>query len=429
MTPLYRLYRIATSAVAPALPLYLRLRERRGKEDAKRLRERLGYASQSRLHGPLLWIHAASVGEANAVQPLIAGLKTRFPTLSLLLTTGTVTSARLMQERLPEGVLHQFVPVDTPDAVARFLAHWKPQIGLWVESELWPNLVIEADTQGCRMALLNARMSERSFHRWKRFNALAERMLACFSTVYAQSEEDASRFRGLGAPRVACLGNMKYDSALLVENADAIEKFAKQVEGRVVWIAASIHPGEDVMLAQAHTWLKLQFPALLSVIIPRHPPRAEHMRHVFETHNLHVVQRSLNESVNKETDVYLADTMGELAVFYSQRTPVFIGGSLVPHGGQNPLEAARLRCPLLCGPHMFNFSDISRDLIKGGGMIQVHDIATLQHRLAHLLMHADDADTMALRAENVVLRHSGVSERLLTRLIPWIEEAMHVARA
>lgn len=422
-------YRALTALVAPLLPLYLRRRQRRGKEDAERLPERLGHASLPRPEGALLWLHAASVGEANAVLPLIEVLEKNYPSLSLLLTTGTVTSAALMKKRLPSRVMHQFAPVDTPGAVSRFLRHWRPDIGVWVESELWPNLVTQAKAQGCALALVNARMSEKSFTRWQRFPSLIQAMLECFNTVYAQSEEDVVRYRALGASRVACLGNLKYDAALPPAHAGEVEELARKIAGRVAWIAASIHPGEDAAVAEAHGRLKEKFPRLLTLVVPRHPHRAAEMRLCFESQALRVAQRSLGDAIVAETDIYLADTLGELGLFYTLQIPVFIGGSLVPRGGQNPLEAARLACPLLNGPHMSNFFTITRELQESGGMAEIADSSALAKKLAHLFVCAENAAQMGARARACAERHAGVTQRLTERLAPLIREALAHARA
>lgn len=416
-------YRAATCLLAPLMPLYLRRRERRGKEEPARLGERLGAASLARPPGKLLWLHAASVGEANSVLPLIEAIRARFPAWHMLLTTGTVTSAALMRSRLPAGVMHQYVPVDTPRAVARFVAHWKPDAALWVESELWPNLLDAARSAGCRLLLINARMSERSFAGWRRAPKLIAYLLGCFEVVFAQSEEDGARYRALGAARVECVGNMKYDAAPLPADAALVAALTAQTAGRTAWLAASLHPGEVALVAAAHLALRARFPGVLTVVVPRHPAKGAAMRQSFAQAGLRAALRSERTEITPETEVYIADTLGELGLFYRAFPRAFIGGSLVAHGGQNPLEAARTGCAILFGPHMFNFTDIARGLLRAEAAREVADARALAAALEALFTHPPLAAGMAARASAWVLGQGGVNTRLLEAITPVLSDA------
>lgn len=427
MTRALTCYQLLTTAASPFVPFYLRLRKSRGKEDASRFGERLGFATRQRPEGKLIWLHAASVGEANSVQPLIDTLRRRYPAVALLLTTGTVTSAKLMLERLPAGVIHQFVPVDMPAAVQRFASHWKPDAALLVESELWPNLLAAVHAAGCRMVLVNARMSQRSYFRWQRFRRLIAQMLGWFEAVYAQSEEDAARFRLLGALQVECLGNLKYDSQPLPADAKKMVALEEQVAGRPKWLAASIHPGEDAIIAQAHLLLKEKFPNLLTLVVPRHPERGALMQETFSLSGLWVNRRAAGDALAPQAEVYIADTLGELGLFYRLAPAVFIGGSLVPHGGQNPLEPARLGCALLFGPHMFNFADIAGGLKAADAAKEVSDAATLAAALKTLLSDPSRMAGMSARASAWVIGKAGVNERLLEKLSPLVDEVVRHA--
>lgn len=424
----YAFYRFATMAASPFMPLYLRARLKRGKEDAARIHERLGFASAERPAGALAWLHAASVGEANAVLPLIDALRAQYPSLSLLLTTGTVTSARLMAQRLPPGVIHQFAPLDTPPAVARFLSHWKPDVALWVESELWPNLVLMAHASGCRLALVNARLSERSFRRWQRAPALARRMLSCFHLVAAQSAEDAARLSVLGA-RAEDFGNLKYDAAPLPADAEMLKALSAQIGERPVWLAASTHAGEERIAADVHLALRAQFPNLLTLIAPRHPPRGGEVARELKALGLSVQLRSRQAALSPETDIYVADTLGELGIWYRICPIAFIGGSLAPIGGHNPLEAARLGCAILAGPYMFAFAAITRDMLVADAMIEVRDTQGLAEAVSRLLASRQEAAGYSARASAWVIEKSGVNARVLAALSPMIGEALHVAHA
>lgn len=417
------MYRALTSAVSPFMPLYLARRQRRGKEDAARLPERFGVALLPRPEGPLLWVHAASVGEANSALPLLEEIKRTLPEQNIMLTTGTVTSARLMKQRLPAGVIHQFVPIDTPHAVARFLAHWKPTLALMVESELWPNLLMQTRKTGCRMVLVNARMSDASFHAWKRFHGMVAELLASFSEVFAQSEEDASRYRALGAKNVSCFGNLKYDGVPLPADADMLVQLEAARAGRPAWLAASIHPGEDAVVAEVHSSIKARHPRLLTVVVPRHPEKGEAMATTFSAAGLRVAMRSKHQYITPETEVYIADTLGELGLFYRTFPLCFIGGSLIPHGGQNPLEAARLGCAILFGNHMENFSDIASGLLRAEAAQQVESPKALTDALFKFLDPAHGAHLRAAYASHAstwMIGKSGVNARLLNAILPML---------
>ncbi len=414
-------YRSFTALAAPLIPFYLQQRKARGKEDATRIGERLGRPSVSRPAGQLLWLHAASVGEANSVQPLIAALRKSRPGLNLLLTTGTVTSAKLMKERLPAGVIHQYASVDTPQAAQGFVKHWQPDIAIFVESELWPNLLEATRASGCRMLLANARMSGRSFRKWKLFRPLIAQMLSCFETVFAQSENDAMRYRALGAKEVECLGNLKYDGDPLEADAEILLQLEHQVAGRPRWLAASIHPGEVETVATAHRDLSRSFPGLLTIVVPRHPEKGVAMAHNFAQAGCMTALRSRGQAAQLSTEIYIADTLGELGLFYRLCKPVFIGGSLIDHGGQNPLEPARLGCAILFGRHMFNFEDIADGLLAADAARQVTDASMLAENLKKLLADPQAMAGMSSRASAWVIGKSGVNERLLARILPLVD--------
>jgi len=413
-----RSYRAAGRLFTPFAPILLKQRQMAGKEDAVRLSERTGHPSQPRPEGSLVWIHGASVGESQSVLRLIRRLLDENPGLSVLVTTGTVTSANLLHERLPARAIHQYVPLDLPGATARFIRHWRPDLAIWVESELWPNLIGEMAATGKPMAILNGRMSERSFNRWRRFPATAERVLASFSLVLAQNDEADDRFLRLGAPAVETLGNLKYAADLLPVDDDALATLATQIGQRPHWLAASIHPGEDIAIAPALSGLSAAHPRLLTIIVPRHPARAEEMAAEFMHHGLGVAFRSRGEPITAGTDIYLADTMGELGLFYSLPGPVFVGGSLVRHGGQNVLEPARFGRCLLTGPYSWNFSDVIADLRREEALIEVESGEELGLSVSRMLSHADEQVRLGSLAEIVATRQSAVLDRVLMRLAP-----------
>lgn len=424
----FALYRAATRLGAPAVRLYLRWRRRQGKEDPVRFMERLGQAGLPRPPGPLVWVHAASVGESLSVLPLVERLRQAAAPPQMLVTTGTVTSARLMAARLPEGVLHQFSPVDLPDVAARFLDHWQPDFVLWVESELWPNLLAEIRARGLPAVLLNARLSDRSYRGWRRTPGLAARLLATFHLILAQSEETADRLRALGAKPIACVGNLKFAAAPLPDAAAASAELQGRLADRPCWLAASVHPGEERLAGQAHHALKRAHPGLLTLLVPRHPGLGAKMAAGLRADGLRVSRRAAGEPLTAETEIYLADTLGELGLFYRLAGIAFVGGSLVPHGGQNLLEPARLDCAILHGPHVENFARIAAALAAAGGAERVADGTGLAAAVAALLEAPERVRQMAAAARQVAQSEAGVLDRVLDRLRPDLEALAEAAK-
>lgn len=413
---MYGVYRSLTFLISPLLPFWLQKRQRRGKEDAARMGERFGVASLPRPAGALLWVHAASVGEANAALPLINSVLSVHTGVHVLLTTGTVTSAALVKDRLPARAMHQFIPVDTPQAVSAFLRHWKPQIALLIDSELWPNLIEQARRSGAVMGLVNARMSQRSYHAWQWGRAVIGPILQVFSLCFAQSEDDARRLQALGLRQVQHVGNLKYDVPPLDCNENELARLRSIIGERMVFLAASTHPGEEAHIARLHRELRAHLPGLLTIIVPRHATRAgEISTHLSE---LAVARRSAGQALMPATDIYLADTMGELGLFYRLAQVAFIGGSLVPHGGQNPLEALKLGCPVICGPHMENFQTVVDTMKADGACIQVNGVPALYEAARELLTCPEHAACLRAAGFAHVQKYAGSLEAVMAALQP-----------
>jgi 3-deoxy-D-manno-octulosonic-acid transferase len=384
-------YRIATSALAPVMPFALRRRLARGKEDAAHIGERWGHATLPRPGGELVWIHGASVGETIAVLPLIDALL-KVPNRTVLLTSGTVTSAKLMAERLPHGAIHQFVPIDIPSAAARFLDHWKPDVALFVESEIWPNILSAAHARGIKLAMINGRMSARSFKGWRYARKTASKLLSLYDLCLAQDDETAARLRMLGANAVQVSGNLKADAPPLPADENKLASLLHAIGNRPILLAASTHPGEDETILPAYDALKAKFPGLLAIIAPRHVERGPQIAMLCGTRP--VVRRALGAEPAADTAIYIADTMGELGLFYRVAPFVFMGGSLVPHGGQNPLEPARLHRGVLAGPHTENFTRTYDAIFAAQGMGRAHSCSEIAKAASGLL--ADPAKATAL---------------------------------
>jgi 3-deoxy-D-manno-octulosonic-acid transferase len=410
-------YRLATTALAPVVPFFLRQRALRGKEDTARMRERLGYASVARPEGRLIWIHGASVGESVAALPLIdAFLKSGN---NVLVTSGTVTSATLLAERLPAGAIHQYAPVDTPAAAKRFLAHWRPDAGLFVESELWPNLLYRAGGQGVKLALVNGRMSERSFRGWRRAPRVAAALLSLFDICLAQDTQTANRLSFLGAPHVEVTGSLKADAPPLPADAVKLAALKEAIGNRPILLAASTHPGEDETLLPAQDKLRGDFPDLLTIIAPRHPERGPDIAMLCGSRS--VVRRSEGRMPTSQTQVYVADTIGELGLLYRLSHFAFIGGSLIPHGGQNPLEPARLGCAVLTGPHTENFTQAYDAILSAQGSGRVSSAAEIASMSKRLIEHPNDAKTMGEAAARAAAALGGA----VGKTIAAIEALLH----
>jgi 3-deoxy-D-manno-octulosonic-acid transferase len=416
-----RLYRAATWPLAPLAIAYLKRRCKQGKEDALRLRERKGIPGAVRPQTPLMWIHAASVGEATAMLALIERLLEARPTLEILVTTGTVTSAHLLEGRLPARAQHQFVPADLPRWITRFLDHWRPDLALWVESELWPNLVLTTHARGIPMALVNARLSARSYAHWRRWPGLIKPMLGAFSLCLAQDEEQAGRLRRLGAREVSVVGDLKAAAAALPVDRRELKELAGRIGERPRWLAASTHAGEEEIALRAHHQVSVNHPGLLTIIVPRHPARGDALQEMLTAPGLSVARRSHGEPITGQTDLYLADTMGELGLFYRLAGIAFVGGSLVAKGGHNPFEAARLDCAVLQGPDTRNCARMASELATAGAAETVSDADSLARAVAALLDDPPLRTTRAIAGRRVADAGSGILEAVLERLAPWLD--------
>jgi 3-deoxy-D-manno-octulosonic-acid transferase len=413
-----RVYRKLSFAMVPLAPAVIKRRLKLGKEDPERVSERRGMSADIRPSGPLVWIHGASVGEVLAAAALIE--KLRALNLRILLTSGTVTSAAIVAKRFPPDVIHQYVPYDSPRYVARFLDHWRPSLALFIESDLWPNLILSSAARRLPMVLINGRMSHRSFPRWRRVSGTISALLGRFDICLAQSQVDAERFSALGSRNVLTTGNLKLDVPAPPADPAKLEKLMAVTRGRPIVLAASTHPGEEELLADAHRTLAGYFPQLLTVIVPRHPDRGELVARTIGSTGLNVALRSREELPTAVTDIYVADTMGELGLFYRLAPIVFMGGSLVEHGGQNPIEAVKLGASIVHGPHVFNFTDVYEALDAAGGARRADSPDALMKQLGRLLSDPKAREASLVAAEHVVEQLGGALERTLSALEPYL---------
>ncbi len=413
------LYRGLTEVATPAILLALHLRRRRGKEDPARAGERRGIAGRARPPGPLVWMHAASVGEATSALALIERLRADRPHVAILITTGTTTSAELMARRLPEGAFHQYVPVDRAAWVDRFLDHWRPDLALWIESELWPNLIHATRARRVPMALINARLSERSVAGWRRFPKLIRPTLAAFDIRLAQSPADAERLKALGASDAEYVGNLKFAARPLPVDDRARAALASAIGVRPCWLAANTHDGEEAIAFEAHIGQSRR--DLLTIVAPRHPNRGETIEALARSRGLALARRSRGELPGASTEIYLADTLGEMGLFYSLAPQSFIAGSFVPVGGHNPLEAAHFDTAILIGPDRRNNAAAAKALVEAEAAVEVADPPALSAALAKLFADPAWRGVLASNARGVVAQHEGVLDAVLARLAPTLD--------
>jgi 3-deoxy-D-manno-octulosonic-acid transferase len=422
-----RVYRLLAAGAAPLTHMLLSRRARQGKEDAQRLAERQGLTRLARPQRPLVWLHGASVGELAGVLPLIERIVRRG--IGVLVTTGTVTSRGLAEQRLPRGVIHQFVPLDVPRFVRRFLDHWRPDLALFVEAELWPNMIVETSARGVPMILVNGRLSENSFRRWNYLRGSVADLLGRFDLCLAGTQADAERLGALGAPRVLTAGNLKLDVPAPPADPDKLAALRNAVAGRPLLAAASTHPGEESAVIDAHLRLRANFPGLLTLIAPRHPERGPGVAELAKVAGVQAALRSRGALPDAATEIYVADTLGELGLIYRLAPVVFIGGSLAKRGGQNPIEPAKLGAAILHGPHVWNFAEVYAALDQAHGAEPVDDAARLAAGFAAWLADPAARERAAKAARATVEKLSGALERTLAALEPYLMQLQLPGRA
>lgn len=418
MQIIFKIYQGLMIFLTPIWILVLWIRVSIQKEDFKRLHERFGCSKRSRPVGPLIWIHAASVGESISALPLIETLLKKTPDLHILITTNTCTSAEIMKKRLPKRAFHQFIPFDQLFFINRFLNHWKPQGVLWLESELWPGFLNGVGTRNIPCILINARLSDRSFGRWQRFKFIIRFVLNQFNVCLAQSTDMAIRLRALGARSVRMPGNLKFASVPLPVNPQDLAHLKNIIGERPLWCAASTHPGEEILIAEVHKKLKNFFPSLLTILIPRHPERGSAIHEELMDLDLNSQRRSMHQELTAKTEIYLSDTLGELGLFYRLSPVVFLGGSFVPIGGHNPIEPALLGCALIWGPHMENCQDLSGKFLSGGASIQAFDKEALFESVLKLLQNPEVVQNMAGKARRLADSEHDVLTNILADIMP-----------
>lgn len=415
----YLLYRGGTALLSPLARLFLAARVRRGKEDPARLEERMGRSRIARPPGPLVWLHGASIGESLALLPLIARLRQRG--FVILLTTGTQSSAQVLAARLPPDVLHQFAPLDLPGAVRAFLDHWRPAALVLAESELWPNLIQACSVRNLPVALVNARLSERSFARWRRAPGMARAMLGKLALCAAQSEADARRFAGLGARNLIVTENLKHDGAPPPFDSLELARLRGAIGPRPVLVAASTHDGEEKIVIAAHLAVSHRHPDLLTIVAPRDVSRANSIGVAATDAGLTAARRSRGSAIGREVQIFVADTFGEMGLWLRLASVAVIGKTFEEAsgagGGQTPAEAVRCGAVVLHGSSVYNFADVFAALDRAGGALEVSE-STVAETIAMLLREPETRRAMARAASRTLEALAGATDRTLAALEP-----------
>lgn len=408
------LYRLVTGALEPLAPMLLRRRAGQGKEDPARVEERLGYPTSGRPCGPLVWLHGASVGETVSALPLVERIGKERPDVTVLVTSGTTTSAEILAQRLPPTALHQYVPVDAPGPAKRFLDHWQPDLTILLEGEIWPNLVAGAKARGSRLALVSARFTEKTGAGWKRAPGAARQIFSGFDLVLPQDDASAERLAGLGA-RVSGRANLKLVGGALEYDAGEFERLSAAAGDRAVVVSASTHPGEEGIIDAAVTGLPGR---PLHLIAPRHPRRADAIEAELTLEGRTVARRSRGEALAPDTDVYLADTLGELGLFFRLGDVIVLGGGWAAGvGGHNPLEPARLGKPVVSGPWVSNWAGVFEALTEADA-VRLADEGELAGVISSLLADPQGAAALGERARTYARRQDGALDRLWDQLSP-----------
>jgi len=403
------------AAASPLAPAMLSWRAQRGKEDPLRLPERLGRPGAVRGEGPLVWMHGASVGEGLSLLHLVSQVRALRPDLHILVTTGTRASAALLVEHLPSGVAHQFAPIDTPDAATRFISYWRPSLGVFVESELWPNLIDATRASGAHMALVSARLSERSWRNWRRSPRTARDVLGAFDLVFARDLQARGRIEDLGG-RVDGVWDAKLGAPPLAVDDATLARVRDQLHGYSVVLAASTHPGEEAMVARAFADATTEAPNARLILVPRHPERGADVEAAVRSEGLTTARRSQGGEL-ASAQTYVADTMGELGLWYRLALLAIVGGSLVEGiGGHNPLEPARLGCPFVIGPHVDSWPIYSA-FVAADATRLVHGQSELADFMSRALSPNPGLTDMASRALALARERDTEAEALAPRLL------------
>jgi 3-deoxy-D-manno-octulosonic-acid transferase len=425
MSPARLAYTALVYSLLPYALVRIAWRSRRERGYLEHVAERFGRYDVKRPPGRLIWLHAVSLGETRAAEPLVRALQRRYPTHRMLLTHMTPSGRHASQTLFGDDVIRCYLPYDYPGAVDRFLDHFEPAIGLLMETELWPNLIQASRARGVPLYLVNARLSEKSLRGYQRLGAIAREATSSLTGIAAQTTQDAQRLQALGARAVSVTGSVKFDATPALQLVELGKSWRKSFGIRRVLLAASTRDGEESLVLDA--WSKLPDSPLL-VLVPRHPQRFDEVATLLERRGVRYARRSVSVDVSRETQVLLGDSMGEMAAYFSACDVAFVGGSLLPYGAHNFIEACALGKPVLLGPHTYNFAEAAERAISAGAALRVSDADELAAAAARLLGDPGAASEMGQRGVEFSRAHQGATERVLAILRPSLDTANALER-
>lgn len=414
-------YRTATTLASCLISAHLEARKKKGKEDIARFDERLGIPSLPRPEGKLVWMHGASVGETISMLPLIDLILKTYPDIHILVTSGTVTSAEIMAKRLPERAFHQYIPVDIAKYAEKFIKFWHPDLALWFESDFWPNILSEAKLNEIPLILVNGRISDRSFKNWQKLPSLMKEIQGLFVLSLGQTKLDADRLKALGANEADCVGNIKFAGSDIPFDDKVLAELKAQIGTRPVFLAASTHFDEERKISLIHSELKKKIPNILTIIVPRHPVRGADIMGDIKLSPLTAVQRSRQQEITPDTDIYVADTIGEMGVFYRLAEVVFVGGSLVPHGGQNFLEPAKLDSAVIVGPFMDNFKEMTDNALAADAISLAKNEDDVFNIALTFLTDENKRQERIAKAKSFAQNEADVLIRVFGKIKKWLD--------
>ncbi|MDR1137111.1 MAG: 3-deoxy-D-manno-octulosonic acid transferase [Synergistaceae bacterium] len=427
------LYRALMFLLKPAARPLLAIRAMRGHEsgDRRRRAERLGISGAPRPEGLIFWFNAVSVGESNSIMPIVDFVLKKYPLAHALITTTTVTGAENMAAKLAgRRAVHQFLPLDRRAYAERFFSYWEPVAGFFTDSDFWPNILLSASARRIPLILLNGRVSDRSYARWARHRGVSRRLMGAFVYALAKSADDAKKLSDMGIAKVDCVGNLKYAAPALRRDPDRLEEFSSRAGGRASWVASVTHPGEDEIILRAHKAVREKFPGALLIIAPRHPERGAKILELSRKTGFVSEVESSGARVTENTDVWIADILGGLGLYYAFSDIVFVGGSLLDTlDGHNPMEAARLETAVLSGPNVASFAETYDILKRDGAVIITEDEHELAREVVSLLSDPEKLAETRGRAFRSAEREAGVLERAAEKLGPLLASLTETGRA
>jgi 3-deoxy-D-manno-octulosonic-acid transferase len=424
----FRLYNVTLNILTPFIYIYILIRIFKGKEDLKRIKERFGVYKKTFSEGGVIWFHAASLGEAISLLTLVEKLTASFPKCNFLFTSGTVNSAKVLAQRLPKNAIHQYIPIDKKSYVNRFLNHFKPDVGIFVESELWPNLIIESSKKNVELILVNAKLSDKSYQKAKKHKEFYKLLFSKFSLVMAQSDEYKEKLTPFVSNYLVVIKNLKFDSNPLKADAIEVGNYLNQLRDKKVFLAVSTHEGEEQIIINAHRKLKEKFKNLVTIICPRHPIRTKSIEKLIEKAGLNYALRTNTKSISASLDIYLVNTVGELGLFFRIAEFCFVGGSLVPNvGGHNPIEPAKLNLAVLSGSYVENFKEIYEEMQKSGAVRIVEDENDLIQKVD--LLFSDKVLLKSSVSASFKYTHekSGGTKEVLKAILPILQKKFGIS--